>query len=339
MSIGQLAKHLQMGLTDQQVIEMYTYMVLARKVDERSNMLQRAGKVSFHVSGMGQESGQVAMAYAMDQQVDYYLPYYRDYAFVLTVGVTVKELMLLLFSKAEDPSGGGRQMAGHFGHKKKRIVTSSSPVSTQIPHAVGIALAAKMKQQRFVTYVSFGEGSSNQGDFHEGCNFAGVHQLPVIFVCENNKYAISVPLAQQVAGKIVDRAVGYGFPGVRVDGNDALEVYRVTKEARERAIRGEGPTLIELMCYRIGPHSTSDDDMLYRTQEEVEHARQQDGVLLFKKYIMDCGLWSEDQDQKLHDLLKKEIQDATQYADQAPYPRGEDILKHVYADDSEGVNP
>lgn len=333
MSIGQLSKHQHLGLSDQQVIEMYAYMNLARKFDERALMLQRAGKVPFHVSGIGQESGQVAMAFALDREQDYFLPYYRDYGFVLSVGLSMRELMLLLFCKAEDPSGGGRQMPGHFGHKQKRIVTSSSPVTTQVPHAVGIALSAKMRQQNFATIVSFGEGSSNQGDFHEGCNFAGVHKLPVIFVCENNQYAISVPIEQQVAGRIADRALGYGFPGVRVDGNDPLEVYRVMKEARQRALLGEGPTLIEIVSYRINPHSTSDDDMLYRTKDEVEHHRQLDGIRLFKQYLIDSQIWSEELDVQLNDIQKKEIHEATQYADQAPYPKSEDLMKYVYAEE------
>ena len=146
---------------------------------------------------------------------DYFLPYYRDYAFVLSVGMTLKELMLSLFAKADDPNSGGRQMPGHFSCKRLNIVTGSSPVTTQVPHAVGFALAAKMQNKDFVTYVSFGDGSSNQGDFHEGCNFAGVHKLPVIFVCENNQYAISVPYHKQTAAaRISDRAIGYGFPGV-----------------------------------------------------------------------------------------------------------------------------
>jgi 2-oxoisovalerate dehydrogenase E1 component alpha subunit len=240
--------------------------------------------------------------------------------------------MLSLFSKAEDINSGGRQMAGHFGGKKLNIVTASSPVTTQVPHAVGIALAAKMKKQDFATIVTFGEGSSNQGDFHEGCNFAGVHKLPVIFICENNQYAISVPLHKQVSGKIADRAIGYGFPGFQVDGNDALEVYRVVKEARERALKGEGPTLIELLMYRIPPHSTSDDDMLYRTKEEVDLHRGKDGNQKFKQYLIECGIWSEEQDQELQEKHKQIINEATQYADAAPYPKPEDTLLHVYAE-------
>lgn len=332
MSIGQLSRHRSLGLSDEEAVRMYTIMSLTRKYDERGLMLQRAGKVPFHISGMGQEAGQVGMAFALKPQKDYFLPYYRDFAFVLSIGMTVKDLMLSLFCKAEDVNSGGRQMPGHFGDKKNHIVTGSSPVTTQVPHAVGVALAAKMKKQDFVTFVSFGEGSSNQGDFHEGCNFAGVHKLPVIFVCENNQYAISVPLHKQVSGKIADRAIGYGFPGYQVDGSDALEMYRVMKEARERAVRGEGPTLIEMVSYRVTPHSTSDDDMLYRTKEEVEMHRANDGVLKFKQYLIDCGLWSEEQDQELQNQQKQEVNEATKYADLAPYPKPEDTLLHVYAE-------
>jgi 2-oxoisovalerate dehydrogenase E1 component alpha subunit len=306
-------------------------MVRARKFDERCLLLQRAGKIQFHVSGIGQEAAQVGSAFALNREEDYFLPYYRDYAFVLSVGMTMKELMLSVFAKAEDPNSGGRQMPGHFGHKKLRIVTGSSPVTTQVPHAVGIALAAKMNRKPFVSFATFGEGSSNQGDFHEGCNFAGVHNLPVILMCENNQYAISIPLEKQVAGQVVDRAIGYGFPGVRVDGNDVLEVYRVIKEARERALRGEGPTLVEAVMYRLSPHSTSDNDMLYRTKEEVEQHWKHDGLPKFKQYLTDCGIWTEDKDRELHEAVQREVNEATDYADRQPYPEPEDLMLHVYA--------
>jgi len=332
MSIGQLTKHQMLGLTDAQAIDMYHCMMRARKFDERGFLLQRSGKIAFHVSGIGQETAQVAAAFALNHQQDYFFPYYRDYGFVLSVGMTLRELMLSVFLKAEDPNSGGRQMPGHFGSKKLRIVTGSSPVTTQVPHAVGFALAAKMQKQESVSFVTFGEGSSNQGDFHEGCNFAGVHKLPVILMCENNQYAISVPLSQQVSGNIYERAIGYGFPGVRVDGNDALEVYRVVKEAHERAVKGEGPTLIEAIMYRISPHSTADNDMLYRTQEEVELHKKADGIPKFKQYLLDCGIWSEAKDLDLIEQLALEINDATNYADKSPFPNPEDVLLHVYAD-------
>ncbi|MCZ8520621.1 MULTISPECIES: thiamine pyrophosphate-dependent dehydrogenase E1 component subunit alpha [Paenibacillus] len=335
MSIGQIQKHRQLGLTDAQAVEMYTYMLKARMFDERGFLLQRSGKIAFHVSGIGQETAQVAAAYALHRGKDYFLPYYRDYGFVLTVGMTLRELQLSVFAKAEDPNSGGRQMPGHFSHKKLNIVTGSSPVTTQVPHAAGFALAAKLQRKDFVSFVTFGDGSSNQGDFHEGCNFAGVNKLPVIFMCENNQYAISVPLHKQTAGSIAERAAGYGFPGVKVDGRDALEVYRVVKEARERAVRGEGPTLIEAVMYRIPPHSTSDNDLLYRTKEEVEENRAKDGLPVFRQYLVQSGLWSDEQEAELAERIKTELNEATLYAEQAPFPLPEDTLKHVFAEEEE----
>ncbi|WP_454192870.1 thiamine pyrophosphate-dependent dehydrogenase E1 component subunit alpha [Paenibacillus sp. Marseille-Q7038] len=329
-------KHNELGLSDGQVIDMYKYMLLARKFDERCMLLQRAGKINFHVSGIGQETAQVAAAFALDREKDYFLPYYRDYGFVMAVGMTPRELMLSAFAKAEDPNSGGRQMPGHFGSKRLRIVTGSSPVTTQVPHAVGFALAAKMQKKDFVSFVTFGEGSSNQGDFHEGSNFAGVHKLPVIIMVENNQYAISVPVHKQLSGKISDRALGYGFPGIRVDGNDALAVYAAVKEARERAVAGEGPTLIEAMMYRLSPHSTSDNDLAYRTKEEVEENWEKDGLAKMKQYLFDCGLWDEERDADLAAQLSMELKEATEYADNAPYPKPEDTLLHVYADDESG---
>ncbi|GIP41743.1 2-oxoisovalerate dehydrogenase subunit alpha [Paenibacillus sp. J45TS6] len=329
-------KHNELGLSDGQVIDMYKYMLLARKFDERCMLLQRAGKINFHVSGIGQETAQVAAAFALDREKDYFLPYYRDYGFVMAVGMTPRELMLSAFAKAEDPNSGGRQMPGHFGSKRLRIVTGSSPVTTQVPHAVGFALAAKMQKKDFVSFVTFGEGSSNQGDFHEGSNFAGVHKLPVIIMVENNQYAISVPVHKQLSGKVSDRALGYGFPGIRVDGNDALAVYAAVKEARERAVAGEGPTLIEAMMYRLSPHSTSDNDLAYRTKEEVEENWKKDGLAKMKQYLIDCGLWDEERDADLAAQLSMELKEATEYADNAPFPKPEDTLLHVYADDESG---
>lgn len=331
-TVGTVNRHHQLGLSDGQVIDMYRYMTLSRKYDERSLLLQRAGKINFHVSGIGQEAAQVAAAFALDRQQDYFLPYYRDYAFVLSVGMTVRELMLSVFAKAEDPNSGGRQMPGHFGSKRLRIVTGSSPVTTQVPHAVGFALAAKMKKQPFVSFVTFGEGSSNQGDFHEACNFAGVNKLPVIIMCENNQYAISIPAHRQLGGKVSDRALGYGFPGIRVDGNDPLEVYRVVKEARERALAGEGPTLIEAMMYRLSPHSTSDNDLAYRTKEEVEENWKKDGIARFRDYLTALGLWDEDKERDLAAECNLELKEAIEYADNAPFPKPEDTLLHVYSD-------
>lgn len=268
-------RHEELGLSDEQVLEMFRTMLLARKIDERMWLLNRAGKIPFVISCQGQEAAQVGAAFALDREKDYALPYYRDMGVVLAFGMTAKELMLSGFAKAGDPNSGGRQMPGHFGQKKNRIVTGSSPVTTQVPHAVGIALAGKMEKKDLVTFVTFGEGSSNQGDFHEGANFAGVHKLPVIFMCENNKYAISIPVEKQLACKNVsDRAIGYGMPGYTVDGNDPLAVYKAVKEAADRGRRGEGPTLIETVSYRLTAHSSDDDDRVYRDKEEVEEAKK-----------------------------------------------------------------
>ncbi|MGO5011163.1 thiamine pyrophosphate-dependent dehydrogenase E1 component subunit alpha [Niallia sp. Sow4_A1] len=326
-------RHLEAGLTDDQVLAMYEQMLLARRIDERMWLLNRAGKIPFVISCQGQEAAQVGAAFAFDRDKDYMLPYYRDLGVVLTFGMTTKDIMLSGFAKAEDPNSGGRQMPGHFGQKKNRIVTGSSPVTTQVPHAVGIALAGKIEKKDIVTFVSFGEGSSNQGDFHEGANFAGVHKLPVIFLCENNKYAISVPIEKQLGcANVSDRAIGYGMPGYTVDGNDPIEVYRVTKEAVDRARRGEGPTLIETVSYRLTPHSSDDDDSSYRAKEEVTEAKGKDPLFTFRAYLMSTGILTEELDQSLNKKITEEINEATDYAEKAPYAQPEDTLKFVYGE-------
>ena len=327
------ARHHSLGLSDEQVLDMYRYMLLARKIDERMWLLNRAGKIPFVISCQGQEAIQVGAAFALDREKDWLCPYYRDMGMVLVFGQTAKDLMLSAFAKAEDPNSGGRQMPGHFGDSRFRILSGSSPVTTQLPHAVGIGYAAKLEGKDLVVLTCCGEGSSNQGDFHEACNFAGVHNLPVIFMVQNNKYAISVPLKKQVAGgNVYRRAEGYGFPGVRVDGNDPLKVYETVKEAVERARRGEGPTLIEAVSYRLVPHSSDDDDRSYRSREEVEEARKNDSLLLFRNYLVDAGILTEEKERELTERIVREVDEATEYAEAAPYPEPEDLYKHVYAE-------
>ncbi|GAB6453886.1 MULTISPECIES: 3-methyl-2-oxobutanoate dehydrogenase subunit alpha [Bacillus] len=326
-------RHEELGLSDEQVLEMFRTMLLARKIDERMWLLNRAGKIPFVISCQGQEAAQVGAAFALDREKDYALPYYRDMGVVLAFGMTAKELMLSGFAKAGDPNSGGRQMPGHFGQKKNRIVTGSSPVTTQVPHAVGIALAGKMEKKDLVTFVTFGEGSSNQGDFHEGANFAGVHKLPVIFMCENNKYAISIPVEKQLACKNVsDRAIGYGMPGYTVDGNDPLAVYKAVKEAADRGRRGEGPTLIETVSYRLTAHSSDDDDRVYRDKEEVEEAKKNDSIITFAAYLKEVGVLTEESEKQMVDEIMHIVNEATEYAENAPYAAPEDALKHVYAE-------
>lgn len=325
-------RHEQLGLNEETVLDMYRTMLLSRRIDERMWLLNRSGKIPFVISCQGQEAAQVGAAFALDRQKDYVLPYYRDVGVVLTFGMTAKDLMLSGFAKEEDPNSGGRQMPGHFGQKKNRIVTGSSPVTTQVPHAVGIALAGKMEGQDLVTFVTFGEGSSNQGDFHEGANFAGVHKLPVIFMCENNKYAISVPISKQLSCENVsDRAIGYGMPGITVDGNDPLEVYAAVKEAADRARRGEGPTLVETVSYRLTPHSSDDDDRSYRTADEVAEAKTKDSIKTFGAYLKEVGILDDESEKLMNDEVMKIVNEATDYAENAPYPKAESAMNHVYA--------
>ncbi|EIT87309.1 3-methyl-2-oxobutanoate dehydrogenase [Fictibacillus macauensis ZFHKF-1] len=326
-------RHEKLGLSSENVLEMYKTMLMARKIDERMWLLNRAGKIPFVISCQGQEAAQVGAAMALDREKDYVLPYYRDMGVVLWFGMTARDLMLSGFAKAEDPNSGGRQMPGHFGAKKYRIVTGSSPVTTQVPHAVGMALGGKLEGKDLVTFTTFGEGSSNQGDFHEGINFASVHKLPVIFMCENNKYAISVPISKQLACENVsDRALGYGIPGVTVDGNDPLAVYEAVKQAADRGRRGEGPTLIETVSYRLTPHSSDDDDRAYRSREEVEEAKAKDPLLTFAAYLKETGVLTDELQQQLTDEIATVIDEATDYAEAAPYADPESSMRYVYAE-------
>ncbi|TFB23862.1 thiamine pyrophosphate-dependent dehydrogenase E1 component subunit alpha [Filobacillus milosensis] len=327
-------RHEELGLTNEEVIEMYRTMLMARKIDERMWLLNRAGKIPFVISCQGQEAAQVGASFALNREKDYTAPYYRDMGVVLAFGMTPRELFLSGFAKAEDPNSGGRQMPGHFGQKKNRILTGSSPVTTQLPHAVGVALAGKMEKKDFVSFVTLGEGSSNQGDFHEGLNFAGVHKLPVITMVENNKYAISVPLDRQVASETVaDRAKSYGMPGHQVNGNDPLEVFKVVKEARERAVNGEGPTLVEAVTNRLTAHSSDDDHTAYRDKEEIEEMKKNDCVVLFTQYLKDAGVLTDEKEEEMIKEIDKEINEATDYAENAPYAEAESALKHVYAEE------
>lgn len=327
-------RHLELGLSDQQVKEMYATMLLARKLDERFWLLNRAGKIPFVISCQGQEATQVGAGFALDKKRDWLCPYYRDLALVLHFGQTVKDQMLAVFGKPGDPNSGGRQMPMHYGDRRYRIFTGSSPVTTQVLHAAGIAYAAKLAKEEIVVLTSCGEGSSNQGDWHEALNFAGVHQLPVIFLVENNKYAISVPLEKQVAGgSIAARGAGYGIPGVEVDGNDPLSVYQAVKEARERALRGEGPTLIEAISYRLTPHSSDDDDRTYRTDQEVSDAKELDPLITFRQYLMEQNLLTEAEEQELLTSIRSELNEATSFAERAAEPDPSEMYRHVYAEE------
>ena len=326
-------RHINLGLTDEDVLSMYKTMLLARKIDERMWLLNRSGQIPFVISCQGQEAAQVGAAFAMDTEVDYVAPYYRDMGIVLHFGMTAKDLMLSGFAKREDPNSGGRQMPGHFGQKKNRIITGSSPVTTQLPHAVGFALASKIKGDPFVTLTTLGDGSTNQGDFHEGLNFAGVHQLPVITLVQNNKLAISVPFERQVASEnIAIRAKSYGMPGIVVNGNDPLEVYEAVKEARKRAMNNEGPTLIEAVTERLTAHSSDDNEQVYRTKEELQHAKDNDSIISFQTYLKDVGILNEANQEEILNEIKNKVNEATTYAEEAEDADVENVTRFVYGE-------
>lgn len=324
--------HRDLGLTDQQVLEMYRLMLLTRKLDQRMWLLNRAGSIPFSISCQGHEAISVGVAFALDRTKDWLCPYYRDLGMVLAFGQTAKEQMLAAFAKKDDPNSGGRQMPMHFGDKRYRILSGSSPVATQVLHAVGVAYAGKLEKKDYVVFTSCGEGSSNQGDWHEACNFAGIHNLPVIFMVENNQYAISVPLSKQVSGEsIASRAQGYGFPGVTVDGRDPLAVYQQVRQAVDRAREGGGPTLIEAVTYRLLPHSSDDDDLTYRAKEEVEQEKKLDPIVLFRDYLYNYQLLDRDREETMIQQINDEVDEATEFAQNAPDPDPKDLYRHVYA--------
>lgn len=320
------------GLDHDLLNRMHRTLLLARLTDERMWQLNRAGRAPFVVSGQGHEAAQIGAAFALDPERDWIVPYYRDLALSMAFGMTAREIMSSAMARADDPASGGRQMPAHYGSARRRIVSASSPVSTQIPHATGIAYAAKLRGSDEVALVAFGEGGSSKGDFHESCNFAGIYRLGVIFFCENNRYAISVPQSLQMPiDNVADRAVAYGFPGVVVDGTDLLAVYHTVREAVERARRGDGPTLIEVKVYRFTPHSSDDDDRSYRDQDEVSAWRARDPVTLFEQRLLEIGVHDDASLAAVRDEIKREVDAATDAAEKAPLPDPSTFADHVYA--------
>jgi 2-oxoisovalerate dehydrogenase E1 component alpha subunit len=320
------------GLPRETLRQMYRTMALARALDERTWQLNRAGKAAFVVSGQGHEAAQVGAAFALDRERDIIAPYYRDLALSIAFGLTATDVMMGALARAADPTSGGRQMPAHYGSAKLRILTGSSVVATQLPIATGAAYAAKLRRTGQVTLACFGEGASSEGDFHEACNFAGIYNLPVVFFCQNNRYAISVSQKNQMAiDNVADRAAGYGFPGVVVDGTDLLAVYTTVRAAAERARRGEGPTLIEAKVYRFNPHSSDDDDRVYRSVDEVKAWRGHDPLTLFAARVRETGALTDEEMAALGNEIRAEVNAATDAAEAAPYPDPATFDRYVYS--------
>jgi 2-oxoisovalerate dehydrogenase E1 component alpha subunit len=329
-----------LGLSNADLIEMYRLIALARAVDERMWILNRAGRIPFVISGQGHEGAQVGIAWALEKGKDWIAPFYRSIATCLTFGMSARDILTAQYATANDPSSGGRQMPGHYGSHEHNLVSVSSPVATQLLHAVGIALAAKIRKTGQVAMTSMGEGSSNQGDVHEGLNFAAIHKLPFILVIENNGYAISVPAAMQVSvADVADRASGYGIPGVVVNGADVLACYRAGRDAVARARAGDGPTFIEAKVTRLTAHSSDDQQTKYRSAEELTAERGNDALPRFREQLRDAGVLTDEIEANLDAGIKGMVDEATDYAEAQPDPDPSTATRYVYADpeDAEGA--
>jgi 2-oxoisovalerate dehydrogenase E1 component alpha subunit len=321
------------ALADADLLAMYRTVALARAIDERMWILNRAGRIPFVISGQGHEGAQVGIAWPLRPGHDWVAPFYRSIATCLTVGMTARDLMLAQYAKGSDPSSGGRQMPGHYGHPGHHIVSVSSPVATQILHAVGIALAARIRGLDQVAVAMMGEGSSNQGDVHEALNFAAIHRLPFVLVVENNGYAISVPAEKQLSTRdVADRAAGYGIPGVVVDGTDVIACYVAGRDAVDRARTGGGPTLIEAKVTRLTAHSSDDQQTKYRSEDDLAEGRAHDPLPIFRARLRDAGVLTDELEAAQAADIRAVVEDATDFAEAEPDPDPYTAVDWVYAD-------
>lgn len=313
---------------------MYREMVLSRELSDRMFALNRQGRAVFAITGQGHEAAQVGSAHAIRPGVDWVLPYYRDVGVMVTLGMTAYDIMLGLFAKADDQNSGGRQMPCHWSWPEMRVVNRGSVIAANLPHAAGIAYASKLRGLDEVTVVYFGDGATSEGDFHEALNFASIHQLPVVFFCENNGYAISESLEKQMAVRqAAERARGYGMQFSVVDGNDAVAVHEEMAWSVEEARRGHGPKLIEAKTYRLVPHSSSDDDRRYRPRSEVEEWAHHDPIDRMRQRLLDSRLLTLEQDEALRAEVRREVADAAERAERAADPTPDSALRHVFAEE------
>jgi 2-oxoisovalerate dehydrogenase E1 component alpha subunit len=318
-------------LSGQRLVELYRTMVLSRYLDERVWLLNRQGKAAIAASAQGHEAAQVACIEATDPSKDHYLTYYRQFTAMIALGTEPEEMLRGFLAKETEPMSAARQFPLHGAHPRVDLFNFSNVIATQLPQAAGVALADKIKGSDAVTIVYFGDGASSQGDTHEAMNFAGIHKLPVIFFCENNRYAISVPLEKQMGiESVASRAIGYGFPGVQVDGTDVVAVFEATKAAVDRARTGDGPTLIEASVERLLPHTTDDDHTRYRSTEDIAQMSERDPIRIVSDLLKRRDFLTESEDEEIHSSAKKRVNVATDIVDAEPYPGVETIFDNVF---------
>jgi 2-oxoisovalerate dehydrogenase E1 component alpha subunit len=317
--------------TRERHLEMHRWMCMAKALDDRMHILVKQGRAPFVGSSRGHEGIQVASTAAIGPD-DWLVPHYRGLANALVRGLTMREWMLAVFAKAGDPLSAGRNIPGGcYSYHKLKIAPVSQVVASWIPKAAGIAYAAKLRGEKTVVLCTFGDGATSEGEFHEGVNFAAVHKLPVVFVCENNSYAISVPIRLQTANSdIADRAAGYGIAGATVDGTDVPACREVCGEAVERARHGGGPTLIDAKIWRINSHTSEDNQSRYRTKEEMEESARHDPVQRFTAWLIDRGWITAAGAAGVQTACDKEASEAADWAEQQPDPLPEDALKNLF---------
>ena len=321
---GQLDKKLEPDIGEDVLLKLHRFMVLARKFDERLLNLQRQGRIGTFPPIKGQEAAQLGTI-AHLRASDWMVPAFRETAAELWRGKSLESIIIYNNGFAE----------GIDIPEDRNDLPISVPVGSQIIHAVGLGWAAKYRQKDDVAMTFFGDGATSEGDFHEGLNFAAVFQAPVVFVCQNNHWAISMPLSKQTRSKtLAQKAIAYGMPGIQVDGNDILAVFAAAQEAVQRARSGDGPTLIECVTYRLMMHTTADDPKRYRTDEEVEKWRKRDPLPRFQKYLMDKGLLSGDKLNEIESEIMEEIQAAVEGAEKQMAAFGDpmDMFDHAYAE-------
>ena len=318
--------------TREEYLNLHRWMCMAKALDDRMHILVKQGRAPFVGSSRGHEGIQVASTAAIGPD-DWLVPHYRGLANAIVRGLTMKEWMLAVFAKAGDPLSAGRNIPGGcYSYRKLKIASVSQVVASWIPKAAGIAYAAKLKGEGSVTLCTFGDGATSQGEFHEGVNFAAVHRLPIVFVCENNSYAISVPIRLQMANPdVADRAAGYGIAGATLDGTDVPGCYAACREAVTRARRGKGPTLIDAKIWRINAHTSEDNHLKYRTPEEVDEAAGHDPIARFTGWLIERGWITPDGAADVQSRCDKEASDAADWAEEQPDPVPEDAMKNLFA--------